>query len=103
MADIYQVTQKFPPSEQYGLAGQMRRAAVSIPSNLAEGAARGHKEYLQFIRVAIGSVSELDTQLEIAKRLNYLSEETHHNLDAKLTEIDRMLISLRRAIVRNHS
>ena len=69
---IYELTQNFPQVEQYGLTQQMRKAAVSIPSNLAEGAARdGKKEYSYFINVARGSLAELDTQLKIAKMLGY--------------------------------
>lgn len=96
--EIYRVTHQFPVSEQYGLTSQMRRAAVSIPSNLAEGAARGTNEFAQFIRIAIGSASELDTQLEIALRLQYLSLQDHQRLDAELTQIDRMLIGLRNSL-----
>lgn len=98
--EIYRLTQKFPISEQYGLVSQMRRAATSIPCNIAEGAARGKKEYLQFLRVAIGSVSELDTQLEIARRLAYLPVEEHQAIDEKLAEINRMLLALRQSIAR---
>jgi four helix bundle protein len=98
--DIYRLTQKFPAGEQYGLVSQMRRAATSIPCNIAEGAARGKKEYLQFLRVAIGSVSELDTQLEIAQRLGYLSAEDYRAIDDKLAEVNRMLLALRQSIAR---
>lgn len=98
--ELYQITKQFPVEERFGLVAQMRRAAVSIPSNLAEGAARSRAEYAQFIRIAIGSVSELDSQLEICKRLNYLSNEQYQHLEQELTEIDRMLIGLRKAIVK---
>jgi four helix bundle protein len=65
---IYQITSSFPSTEQFGLIFQMRRAVVSIPSNLAEGAARsGRKEFLQFINIAQGSLSELDAQVELSK------------------------------------
>jgi len=72
---VYQFTETFPSSEAFGLTAQMRRAAVSIPSNLAEGAARtGAKEFAQFLNIAKGSLSELETQTLIAKDLGYATE-----------------------------
>ncbi len=69
---IYQTTQAFPKDEEYGLKSQMRRAAVSYPSNIAEGAARASRRgYTQFLRVSLGSLSELETQVVIADRLGY--------------------------------
>ncbi len=71
--DVYQTTASFPKEEIYALTSQMRRAAVSIPSNIAEGAARtGDKEFLQFLSISRGSLSELETQLIIAKELGYM-------------------------------
>ena len=73
--EIYAVSSTFPAQEMYGLTNQMRRAAVSIPANIAEGAARyGDKEYLHFLSIARGSVSELDTHLQIATMLGFLPE-----------------------------
>ena len=92
VVDIYQVTRCFPPFERFGLAVQMQRAAVSIPSNLAEGAARkGRKEYLQFVYTARGSLSELDTQMEIARQLGYLSQGKAQDLQAQVDEVSRLL------------
>ena len=72
---VYKLTDQFPASEAFGLTAQMRRAAVSIPSNLAEGAARtGAKEFAQFLNVAKGSLSELETQILIAKDLGYAGD-----------------------------
>ena len=100
--EIYRVTGQFPIDERYGLVSQMRRASVSIPSNLAEGAARGTNEFIQFVRIAIGSASELDTQLEICHRLNYLSNDAYHQLNDRLTQIDRMLNGLRKSLKDRH-
>jgi len=72
--EIYRVTRDFPKEEIYGLVSQMRRAAVSIPSNISEGAARGgDREFIQFLIIARGSLSELETQLLISKDLGYLT------------------------------
>ena len=92
---IYQTTASFPKNEEYGLSSQMRRAAVSVPSNLAEGAARkGNKEFKQFLNIAQGSLSELDTQVELAQMLGYLVSERHNDLTLKMTEISKMLYGL---------
>ena len=74
--DIYAITKQFPDSEKFGLCSQMQRAAVSIPSNIAEGAARsGDKEFLHFLFIARGSLSELETQVMISKELRYLQDD----------------------------
>jgi four helix bundle protein len=97
--DIYQITDKFPGSELYGLTSQMRRAAVSIPSNLAEGAARkGTKEFKQFLNIAQGSASELDTQVELALLLGFINSDDHRGLMDMLTQISKMLYGLSRSI-----
>jgi four helix bundle protein len=95
---IYRVTERFPSNEQFGLTSQIRRAAVSIPSNIAEGAARQtKKEFLNFLHIAKGSLSELDTQLEIARRLEYLDQARWETLDERLERIDCMLSGLVRS------
>jgi four helix bundle protein len=92
---IYNVTGQFPKSEMYGLTAQMRRAAVSVPSNIAEGAARtSRREFVQFLRISGGSLSELDTQLVIASRLGYLSSEDCRALTAKMDSIAAKLAGL---------
>jgi four helix bundle protein len=101
---IYTVTERFPSNEQFGLTSQVRRAAVSIPSNVAEGAARQtKKEFLNFLHIAKGSLSELDTQLEIARRLEYLDQARWEELDERLERIDRMLSGLVRSLRRRNN
>ena len=73
---VYRATRAFPAEELYGLASQMRRCAVSVPSNIAEGAARsGRREFMQFLSIALGSLSELETQILISKRLSYMDRD----------------------------
>lgn len=88
---IYQCTKEFPESEKFGLISQMRRSAISIPSNLAEGSKRGSsKDFRQFVLIAYGSGAELETQLEIAKRLKYL-QDTPSNIEDRISEVMKML------------
>jgi four helix bundle protein len=76
--EVYKISKKFPPDELYGMISQMRRSAVSIPCNIAEGYRRGHrKEYVQFLYVAMGSCAELETQLSIAKDLRWIDEQEY--------------------------
>jgi four helix bundle protein len=92
---MYQVTSDFPKHEMYGLQSQMRRAAVSIGANIAEGAARNSKrEFHQFLGIANGSISELDTLIEIALKLGYITNETKQQLDLILISIGRKLSGL---------
>jgi len=93
--EIYSITEQFPKSEIFGIINQMRRAAISIPSNIAEGYARGHrKEYLQFLSVAFGSGAELETQILIAKKLNFIKEVEYKKILSLLEEIMKMLNKL---------
>src|SRR4051812_40675889 len=94
-SDIYKTTEGFPKHEMYGLTSQMRRAVVSIPSNIAEGAARfSPKEFAQFLGMAGGSLSELDTQIEIASNLGYLTFNQKDSLEVRMVSISRMLAGL---------
>lgn len=96
---IYGVTRTFPRDELYGIVSQMRRAAVSLPSNIAEGQGRrGPKEFDRYLIVAYGSLRELETQLLLSVRLGYLSESTADELLAQAAEIGRLLNGLRRSL-----
>jgi len=96
VTDIYRETATFPRSEVYGLTNQVRRAAVSVPSNIAEGSGRSSKkEFAQFLCHARGSLLEVETQLEIARNLGYLSDKSASELLSKANEIGRMLNGLR--------
>jgi four helix bundle protein len=93
--DIYIVTKKFPKEELYGLTSQMRRSAVSIPSNIAEGFRRYHnKEYKQFLYITMGSCAELETQIIIAHELDYLKDNDKIEIIEKLKYICRMINQL---------
>lgn len=93
--EIYRLTHIFPREELYGITSQMRRSALSIPSNIAEGYSRKHRqEYRQFIRVAFGSGAELETQLLIAKRLKLVPLQEFQKSEEILTEIMKMLNKL---------
>lgn len=97
--EIYGLTEAFPKSEQYGITDQLRRAGVSVPSNIAEGYGRGtRQDYLRFLRVARGSVFEMDTQLLIARDLGYLNVEAHRAIEESVHECGRVLAGLIRSI-----
>ena len=95
----YQMTQEFPKEELYGLTSQVRRAALSIPSNIVEGCAReGKGEYLHFLSIAFGSLRELQYQLDLSNRLGYLSKKTYSECEPKLNETEQVLAALVRSV-----
>ncbi len=92
IVEIYRLTGLFPKNELYGLTSQIRRAATSIPANIAEGYARKHRqEYTQFIRIAFGSGAELETHLFVAKKLAFIEEKEFNKSEALLVEVMKML------------
>ena len=99
---VYKATENFPLNERFGLVSQMRRAAVSICSNLAEGAARGTtKEYLRFVYVAKGSAAELETQVDLAVALGFMKNNVADNLVKDVEEVLRMLSGLIHSLTTN--
>ena len=100
---IYKLTDQFPSREIYGLASQVRRSVVAIPSNVAEGYARRHtKEYAQFVNIAFASGAELETQLELSKELGYIRENEYSAVLELLNEVMKMLNKLSQ-VLRSHS
>lgn len=96
---IYGLTEKFPRNEEFGLKAQIRRAAVSVPSNIAEGLTRRTpKDKVHFLNTSQGSLSEIDTQAEICLRLGYLSEEEFVGMEKDLVEVQMLLSGLSRSI-----
>ena len=94
----YHLTASYPGEEKFGLVSQMRRAAVSIPSNLAEGAARSsNNEFRNFLSIARSSLSELDTQLDLSQQLDFITAKSRSEIDTLLTRVDKMLYALYRS------
>ena len=92
---VYLVTRNFPEEEIYALTSQARRSAVSVPSNIAEGKGRGTgKEFIQFLRIALGSLYELQTQLELSMRIGYITTAQLNPIDSLALEVEKMLNSL---------
>ena len=100
IVEIYRITNDFPSAERFGLVSQMRRAAVSIPSNLAEGYARREGAYLNHVKIALGSQAELSTEIEAAQRLGFLAPDAAEALQRRINEICRMLYGLRASLER---
>jgi four helix bundle protein len=95
VTDVYRATESFPQREIYGLTNQVRRASVSVPSNVAEGKGRlSKKEFVQFLSQARGSLLEAQTQLEIARNLGFLTEDSFQDLDLKAQEVGRIINGL---------
>ena len=102
VTQIYLLTKELPKEEIYGLTAQIRRSAVSIPSNIAEGYGRNStNDYIRFLQIASGSLYELQTQLEICHNLAYVSEEIFNKVYDQNREIERMLSSLIRKIIKS--
>jgi len=96
---VYRLTIRFPPEERYGLTSQMRRAAVSVPSNIAEGQARrGTNEFLQFLSIAEGSLAELDTQLTLSVELGFVQQGEVESALKEIDELQKMLVALKRKL-----
>lgn len=95
VTEVYNYTGRYPKEELYGITSQIRRSAVSVPSNIAEGyGRRSTGDYTRFLQISVGSLYELDTQLEISRNLGYLTDEQFSNLSANCNEISKMLHSL---------
>jgi len=100
---IYQMTQAFPSEEKFGIVSQMRRAAVSVPSNIAEGQARNTTgEFVQFLSHAEGSLAELDTQVRLSVTLGFCRQPDGESVSASITELQKMLKSLRGKLAARH-
>jgi four helix bundle protein len=99
---IYQITAKLPDEEKFGLTSQMRRAAISIPSNIAEGAGRNsRKEFANFLGICQGSIAELETQILVGQDIGYFQNNSAQSLLEELDEISKMVIGLRKALLKN--
>ena len=100
--EIYRITKTFPNDERFGLVGQLRRAAVSVPSNIAEGYSRNStQDYVRFLRMATGSLYEIQTQLEISFEENFFTKQDYENISVLIMEIEKMLVLLTKKIDKN--
>lgn len=93
--DIYKKTVDFPKHEQFGIVSQLRRAAVSVPTNIAEGAARnGDKEFIQFLYISLGSLAELETLIILSHKVGYLDDANHDDLLSSITQCSKLTYGL---------
>jgi four helix bundle protein len=100
--EVYKVTLNFPKFEQFGITSQIQRSAVSVPSNIAEGAGRGsEKQFSQFLHIAYGSLCELETQLLIAQNLKYTNEEQSGGLFEKIIHLQKKIFNLNKTLNNN--
>ena len=98
---VYKITQDFPDRELYGLSSQLRRAAISVPSNIAEGASgRTPSQFANYLSNAVGSLNELDTQMELSYRLGYLSEERYNQIAKLMDECLALTYELKKCIIK---
>jgi four helix bundle protein len=100
--DIYKLIANFPSEEKYGLTSQIRRAAISIPSNIAEGSARSDKDFIRFLSISLGSAFELETQILLAIELRLISQENSSKILTEIAEIQKMLIGLQNKLQNNN-
>jgi four helix bundle protein len=99
---VYTITNSFPSDEKYGIVSQMRRSAVSVPSNIAEGFMRRHnKEYRQFLYIALGSLAELETQVILSSELNFIKTEQNNDILSVITELNKMTTGLIKCLIKN--
>ena len=98
--DIYSVTEMFPKTEDFGLKSQIRRCAVSIASNIAEGSSRSsNKDFSRFLEISMGSLFELQTQLIISKNRNFIEEEIANDLDIKIVDLQKMISGFQKTLL----
>ena len=99
VSNIYEITKSFPKEEEFGLKSQLRRAAISVPSNIAEGLTRRtNVDKIHFLNIADGSLSEIDTQIEIALRLKYITNSDFTTLEEKMVIVEKLLSGLIRSL-----
>ena len=96
--DIYEITEKFPKAETYGIISQMTRAAVSVPSNIAEGSGRTEKDFVHFLTIALGSLYELNTQVMLSERIGYIDENVSSVLQSKAEKLQMMISGFMRRL-----
>ncbi|MFY0651560.1 MAG: four helix bundle protein [Cyclobacteriaceae bacterium] len=97
--DVYTIVEFFPPAEKYGLTSQIKRSAVSVPSNIAEGASRkSTKEFQHYLDISIGSLFELETQLTLSYELGFIDQKTYSKIETKLVELQKMIYGFSKSL-----